>query len=241
MVDKAELSALVASHPFRSRLGILVDFGIIVSQDVIDYFPFGIANSHFSLLPKWRGADPITFSILSGDARTGVSLMLLVEKMDAGPLLGQKKLLMTLDETSYTLTNNLIELSDELMAELLPAYIAGQLNSYEQDKDVTPTYSRKLTKVDGIIDWTKPAEQLEREIRAFHDWPKSRTTLGKKEIIITEATVADLRGKPGQILEKHNRLVIACGQDCLEIIKLKPAGKKEMSAKAFLAGYSRLL
>ena len=85
--NKQELDELFSTNPVSSRLAVLIDFGIIVSQKIIDYFPLGIINSHFSLLPQWRGADPITFAILSGQARTGVSLMLLVEAMDEGPLL----------------------------------------------------------------------------------------------------------------------------------------------------------
>src|SRR5579872_6817577 len=90
--DRQQLNKLFAKARFKSRVAVLVDFGIIVSQQVIDSFPLGIVNSHFSLLPKWRGADPITFAVLSGDKETGVSLMLLVEKMDEGPLLAQAPL-----------------------------------------------------------------------------------------------------------------------------------------------------
>src|SRR5262249_45964550 len=156
-------------------------FGIIVSQKTIDYFPLGIINSHFSLLPQWRGADPITFSILSGQKQTGVSLMLLVAAMDEGPLLSQGVYDIEPDETTPSLTDSLIKLSHALLVDALPRYAAGDITARSQEVvaqmmgiPTEPSYSRKLTKEDGIIDWKKPAEQIEREIRAFADWPKSR-------------------------------------------------------------------
>ncbi len=248
---KSELDALFAQKPFQSKLGVLVDFGIIVSEEVIDYFPLGIVNSHFSLLPEWRGADPITFAILSGQQKTGVSLMLLVEAMDEGPLLAQKTYDIPEGTTTPLLTNALVQLSYEMLVDIIPRYAANQVRPAAQE-DVTiasskqPTYSRKLTKADSELDWSKPASVLEREIRAFCEWPKSRTVLGGKEVIITEAAALPYttpNTKPGDttFAKEIDAIVIATKEGSLAVKKLKPSGKREMSASDFMAGYKHLL
>jgi len=244
--NRTELDELFRHHPVKSHLGILIDFGIIVSQRVIDYFPLGIINSHFSILPEWRGADPITFAILSGQKQTGVSLMLLVEKMDEGPLLAFGSLDLPPDITTPLLTTHLIYLSDALLKAEVPQYLAGKRQGAPQTiTDRAVSYSRKLTKEDGVIDWKKPAEQIEREIRAFIEWPKSRTTLFDKEVIITAAGVrkqeaGDKKRANGEVYETDDgQLVVQTGQDLLVIERLKPAGKNEMSVAEFRRGYLR--
>lgn len=244
--NKKELNELFASMPFKSRFAILIDFGIIVSQQVIDYFPLGIVNSHFSLLPQWRGADPITFAVLSGQKTTGVSLMLLTAGMDEGPLLSQAKLGLAPDTTTPGLTEILIHESYDLLCKTIPGYLSGEIKPIPQElktiapSSSTPTYSRPLTKNDGIIDWQKPAFQIEREVRAFAGWPQSRTSFGKLDVIITKCHTVDALGKPGTrtVLEKSP--VVFCGEGALRLEKLKPAGKKEMTGEAFLAGYKKL-
>jgi methionyl-tRNA formyltransferase len=242
---KSELNMLMDSRPVRSRLAVLVDFGIIVSQQVIDYFELGIVNSHFSLLPQWRGADPITFSILSGQKKTGVSLMLLSAGMDEGPLLSQTEYDIKPDETTPSLTEALVELSDASLKHILPLYVAGNVHPTPQDSEQQPTYSRKLTKADGVLDTRKSADELEREIRAFLGWPGSRLAIDTMEIIITKARAAMVPTsmKPGtfEALSSPSTLVLYCGQGYLSIERLKPAGKREMDAQEFLRGYGSRL
>jgi methionyl-tRNA formyltransferase len=236
--DKKELSKLMLDKPVISSIAVLIDFGIIVSQDVIDYFPKGIVNSHFSLLPKWRGADPISFSILSGEPKTGVSLMLIDAGMDTGKIIAQKSLQLKPGHDGKTLTRDLISLSHELLTEKLPLYNSGVIRPREQPHPDRASYSRKLTKADGLIDWSNPAEQIDREIRAFIEWPKSRASLGSVDAIITKAYVEpSATGEPGHIEIKDRGLYVACGQGSLKIERLKPAGKKEMDSQSFLAGY----
>ncbi len=240
--NRAELSELIAAKPFNSRLGVLIDFGIIVARDVIDYFPLGIVNSHFSILPEWRGADPISFAVLSGQQQTGVSLMLLVAAMDEGPLLAYGEYDLSPGTTTPELTDNLIHLSDALLQEMLPLYVRGELKLADQTMTGRGvSYSRKLSKADGTLDWTKPAEQLEREIRAFAGWPKSRTALAGRDVVITTAHSITGAGAPGTAEIKDKELIIHCGRGALAIDMLKPAGKKEMTAAAFIAGYGQLL
>ena len=243
--DKKSLDKLFQTKPFKSPAAVLVDFGIIVSQLIIDYFPRGIVNSHFSLLPEWRGPDPITFSILSGQKQTGVSLMLLTSGMDEGPLLAQSPCTIPENATTPSLTESLIEISDWSLKKILPLWLDGRTEVAPQQAatmaaSAEPSYSRKLSKEDGLLIWKKPAEVLEREIRAFIEWPKSRTQFHGLEVIITKASVINRQGKPGGHAIINKGPVVFCGVDALTIQRLKPAGKQEMSGKAFLAGYKEL-
>ena len=246
---KSELSELFATKPVTSQLGIVIDYGVIIGQDVIDYFPLGIINSHFSLLPEWRGADPITFSILSGQKNTGVSLMLINQKLDEGEILAEGVYDLPGDITTPKLTDGLIELSDALLDHYLPMYVDGEVKPVSQEtaaramnRPYLPTYSRKLSKADGLIDWQKPAEQIEREIRGFIDWPRSYTTLAGKDVIICAAHIDDAADDLtiGQAKATDDKqLVVRTSDKLLVIDELKPAGKKIMTAKQFLAGYGK--
>ena len=241
---RSELDTLVQAHDFASLYAVLIDFGIIVSQKAIDAFPLGIINSHFSLLPHLRGADPITWAIVEGDEKTGVSLMLVDVGLDTGKLLTSKTLHLDQHETTPVLTEKLIDLSDELLQEYLPRYLSGELAPRAQPHPDRATYSRKLTKTDGLINWTEPAALIERKIRGFIDWPGSRTQLGDLDVTITAARIADTEQHQlaaGEIFVDKKQLTIGTGQGQLEILALKPAGKKEMPIEAFLAGYRHKL
>lgn len=226
--NKKELDTAVAGADFRSQYAILIDFGIIVSQQVIDAFSLGIINGHFSLLPHLRGADPITWAIVNGDEKTGVSLMLIDEGMDTGQLLTHHSLAITSTETTPELTERLITLSDTLLQEYVPRYLAGDVKPKNQPHPTRATYSRKLTKADGVIDWSESAELIARKIRGFQPWPQMRTRLGAVDVIITKAHVSST----------ETALSKRCGDGSyLAIDALKPVGKKEMPVEAFLAGY----
>lgn len=229
--NKRELSELFATHTFTSSVGLVVDYGIIIAKDVIDAFPKGIINSHFSLLPQWRGADPITFAVLSGQTQTGVSLMLINEKLDEGQLLIQKAIPLNDTITTPELTDKLITTSNALITQVLPHYLQGDIKPYDQP-NTGAAYSRKLTKQDGILDITKPAQQLEREIRAFLGWPKSRIDLFGHTVIALAARVAKN--------QNDGHLVVACGNGSfLEILQLIAPSGKTMTGDAFLRGYKK--
>jgi methionyl-tRNA formyltransferase len=241
--NKTELSELFKSKTFESKVGVLIDFGIIVNQDVIDYFEFGIVNSHFSILPELRGADPISFALLEGRDKTGVSLMLLVQAMDEGPLLATKKLEITDTDTSKELSTKLVQLSYSMLVESLPKYLSGDIKPIPQNTiAVAPTYTRKLTKQDGQIDWNKDALSIDREIKAYIDWPKSRTKIGSVDVVITKAhsVPSNTPGlKPGdfQIDPSINLLTIETKNGYLCVERLKPVGKNEMDVRSFINGY----
>lgn len=241
VTNRRTLDELISSDPFKSRLGVLIDFGIIVSQQAIDYFPRGIINSHFSLLPEWRGADPITFAVLSGQKVTGVSLMMLVAGMDEGPILGYGVHQLATDITVPELTDQLIDLSYGLLVSIVPEYLAGNVRPQPQTTEIEATYSRKITKDDGKVDWRKSAAQIEREIRAFIEWPKSRATIANRDVIITKSHVIPVDGPPGIVDVRGKDLIVHCGEDSLVVDRVKPAGKQEMTGEAFIAGYKQFL
>jgi len=233
--NKAELEAVVSQSSFDAQLGLVVDFGIIISQATIDSFDRGILNSHFSLLPQWRGADPITPAILSGATETGVTVMMVEAGLDEGPILAQESYKLNGHETIDELTNGLVKLSNQLLIETIPAYLAGDITPRPQSG--TPTFTRKLTKADGRIDWTKPAIRIEREIRGFLGWPGSYGRILDTDVMITAASVASNTGQAGQAFRTDDkRLAVYCSQGTLVIDRLKPAGKREMTGQEFLAG-----
>lgn len=239
VANKTELDELMASKPVKSELAVLIDFGIIISQEVIDYFPIGIVNSHFSVLPDLRGADPITFAILSGQKQTGVSLMKVVKAMDEGPLFSYGEFDLTDDITTPELTHELILLSDALLTARLPVIYSERQQGVAQtvtNREVS--YSRRLTKEDGLLDFSKPAVVLEREVRAYIGWPGSRTQLNGLVVTVTQAHVTDGAGTPGEIILSKTSLSIQTASHRLSIDRIKPSGKKEMDISSFIAGYA---
>lgn len=230
-----ELTNLFAKHKFKSQVGVVVDYGVLIPQSIIESFPKGILNVHYSLLPKYRGADPVRAALVNGDTETGVSIMLINDGLDTGDLLTQASLPITHNDDVGSLYQKLQELGNKLLLDILPAYLDGKIIPKPQAGD--PTYAGKLSKESGAIDWRKPAAQIEREIRAYLGWPGSTATLGGKDVTITEAHVVKESGKPGKLKTGKNQLIVYTGNDALEIVRLKPAGKAEMSGADFGRGY----
>lgn len=214
---------------YGAEAAVLVAYGKMVPQDIIDIFPKGIVNIHPSLLPHYRGSTPIETAILDGVSETGVSLMKLVKAMDAGPTWAQEKVQLRGDETKQELTEKLLETGKNMLVQHLPDILEGTLQPQPQDEPAA-TYTRLLTKADGVLDpQNKTAEQLEREIRAFATWPKSRTTIHGKDIIVTKAHVTTSGDEQS--------LVISCAHETkLEILELVAPSGKAMDANSFLRG-----
>ncbi len=222
-------------------IGVLVAYGKIVSQKVIDSFPKGIVNIHPSLLPSYRGPTPIEQPLLDGATETGVSLMRLASGMDSGPVYASQKVEILPRETKQNLTNSLLGAGATLLLENLPSILDGSLQPKEQDESKA-TFCKLITKQNGQIDWTKSAEQLEREVRAYAGWPKSFTMLGAQKVVITDAVVAPDQApkqQPGQVIvnSEDGSLLVATNNGSLKIMSLIPEGKKEMPTRAFLQGY----
>jgi len=221
---------------YGAEAAVLVAYGKILASAVLDIFPRGIINLHPSLLPKHRGSTPIESAILAGEAETGVSIMQLSAKMDAGDVFLQDKLALVGDESKQELADQLSTLGAEALISVLPGILDGTTAGTPQDEQLA-TYDQQLAKADALLDFTKPARQLEREVRAFLGWPRSRTTLGSVEVIITHSRSAEGQGQPGSLWLQNNELGICTSDGIFLIDSLVPAGKKEMTSQAFLAGY----
>ncbi len=224
----------------QNPVGILVSYGNLIPEAILDMFSSGIINIHPSLLPKYRGPSPIESVILNGDLKTGVSIMKLTKEMDAGPIYSQIEIDLTGNEYSVDLYNALAQRGAELLVDILPAILDDQLQPTTQNEDEA-TYCKLISKTDGIIDWDKPATDIERQVRAFHKWPKSRTKLNDIELIITKARTSTENGEPGKLDLIEGSLRVYGGEGCLIIDALQPIGKKEMPIQAFLAGYKNKL
>jgi len=228
---------------FSADIGVLVAYGKIIPQSIIDIFPHGIINIHPSLLPLHRGSIPIESVILNGETKTGVSIMSLASAMDAGPVYSQTTITLNGTETKQDLADSLLKIGAEQLSELLPGIVSGELVPTEQKHDQA-TYDQQIQKQDGVIDWNKTAIELEREVQAYAGWPQSRTTLGTTDCVITKAHALPSNIEhhvPGQIEHHKAPLVIKCGDGSLCVDVIKPAGKKEMSAAGFLNGYKSRL
>lgn len=238
-VEQIVTGKLSDLKPHKARLAVLAAYGHIIPQRILDDFPLGIINIHPSLLPLYRGPTPIEQAMLDGVTKTGVSIMHLTKGMDDGPIYKQKTVHLSGKETKTELTTLLQKLGAELLQEILPAIATGELKPRQQPHPERATYSQKIAKEHGVIDWTEPAVILERKIRAYSGWPKSHATIGVNELVITEARVSQLEIKPtpGKIFAEKKRLFIGTGEAWLEIICLQPLGKKEMPVSAFLSGY----
>lgn len=212
-------------------VGVLVAYGKIVPQSIIDIFPRGIINIHPSLLPTYRGSTPIEQAILDGAPKTGVSLMGLVKQMDAGPIYAQTEVALSGTETKQELTRTLLLLGGDMLIKNLPHILDGSAQQSRQD-EAKATFTRLLSKQDGVLDLQKTAIQLEREVRAFAVWPKSRLELFGQSVIVQKARVA------GSATD--GILVVACGQDSfLEVLQLTAPSGKTMSGADFLRGYKK--
>jgi methionyl-tRNA formyltransferase len=222
--------------------GVLVSYGKIIPQSIIDLFTPGIINVHPSLLPRYRGPSPIEAAILGGDKVTGVSIMQLSAEMDAGPVFQQSRLELKGDETAEDLYESLGKIGSKMLIDLLPSILDGSVTPHPQD-ETAATYCQLLNKSDGNINWNDAAEVIEARIRAYHLWPKSRTKIGDIDVIITQARVIDDgSNNPGKISVSGNELRVGTGNGQLDIVALMPLGKKEMPVTAFLSGYrSRII
>ncbi|MGK2896108.1 MAG: methionyl-tRNA formyltransferase [Candidatus Saccharimonadales bacterium] len=221
--------------------GVLVAYGKIIPESIIQLFTPGIINVHPSLLPKYRGPSPIETAILNGDTETGISIMQLTREMDAGPVYNQIAIPLTGTESKVELYDLLGKHAKAQLLEMLPSILDGSLLPTPQ-VDTDATYCQLIKKTDGVIDWTKPASQLEREIRAYHSWPKSQTRFGDLPVAITSARYVTMKpATPSKLIIEKSRLFVATNKDWLEILTLQPQGKKEMSIQAFLAGYRDIL
>jgi len=221
---------------FAPDVCVVTAYGRILPKDILDLPAKGCVNVHGSLLPRFRGAAPIQWSIAHGDTETGVTLMVMDEGLDTGPMLAMKRLPIAPDETSATLYPKLAALGGELLRESLPAYLRGELKPVPQPSEGV-VLAPIIEKDEGRLDFTRPAVALERRLRAFTPWPGAFTTLGGKLLKVHRVRVARGQGAPGTVLSAGaDGIEVACGEGSLVLLEVQPEGKRVMKALDFLSG-----
>lgn len=216
---------------------VVVAYGKILPKNIIDFPKYGCINVHGSLLPKYRGAAPIQWSIINGDKVTGITTMYMNEGLDTGDILLQRSVAINDDETSEELKSRLSEVGANLLLETLSELEKGNLNPIKQN-DSEATLSPPLDKITGDIDWEKSATEIHNLIRGSNPWPIAHTTLRGTLFKIYKSKVQGIRiSQPGKVIS-ISPLVISCGGNtCLELLEVQIAGKKRMPAADFARGY----
>lgn len=233
--DPVALDRIRQSEP---DLLVVVAFGEILRKPMLEIAPLGCLNVHPSLLPKYRGASPIPAAILNGDPVTGVSIMKLVRKLDAGPLVAQCAIGVARDDVTGSLSIRLAELAAEMIPAIALGYARGTRVPIEQDH-AAATFTREWTTDDARIDWSRPAVEIERLIRAADPWPVAWTTIDGERFRVTAASVvvaSDVDNSPGEIVVVGGDVMTQTGQGMLRLVRVQPAGKKEMNAADWWRG-----
>lgn len=236
---------------------VMASYGKIVPRNILEIPAFGVLNIHPSLLPKFRGPSPIQSAILADEDKTGVTIILTDDKMDHGPILYQmacrlsvknlskeKKLIFSLGYKD--LSEKLADIGADLICEAIPDWILGKIKPEPQDEALA-TYTKKITKEEGLIDWNEPAEIIERKIRAFEVWPvcyfffKKNDNSVRIQVFEAEFINENSGRKIGEFFDYENSLAIQTGNGILKLLKVKPEGKKEMAGGEFLLGNKKYL
>ena len=226
----AELQALAPD------VAVVTAYGKILPKDVLDAPKHGCVNVHASLLPRFGGATPIQWAIASGDEKTGVCLMQMDEGMDTGPVIDVAELPIAPDDTSASLHDKLAVLGGELLRRSLLRYLRGELQPTPQPASGV-VMAPMIRKEDGQLDFTRPARELERRVRAFTPWPGAYTHYAGHLLKVHETRVSTSAGAPGTVLSAGPAGVeVACGEGALHLVRLQPEGKRVMTAQEFLAG-----
>jgi methionyl-tRNA formyltransferase len=221
----------------EADLGVVVAYGKILPRAVLDAFPRGCVNVHASLLPAYRGAAPIQWSVIRGEQETGVTIMKLDEGMDTGPMLLSRREPIRDDDTAGSLAERLAEMGADALIEALAQIEAGAAVETPQDQALA-TYAPLLSKSHGHVDWTLNAREVRDLVRGADPWPGAATTFKGEPLKLYRATAAEGQGGPGQVLalEEHG-VVVACGAGAVRIAELQAAGRRRMAAVELARGH----
>jgi methionyl-tRNA formyltransferase len=233
--DPDDQAAFAALH---ADLAVVAAYGLILPRPILDAPRLGCINLHASLLPRWRGAAPIQRALLAGDAETGITIFQMEPSLDTGPVLAMERMPITDRTTAGTLHDALAGMAAGMVASAVDDLAAGRARAVPQP-DQGVTYAAKIEKAEGRLDWAKPAEALERQLRALNPWPGCWTECGAQTIRVLAGQVRSLdggrRGAPGEVLDDH--LTVACGAGSLALTEVQRPGGRPMSAEAFLRGF----
>lgn len=223
-------------------IGVVAAYGLILPKAVLDAPRHGCLNIHASLLPRWRGAAPIQRAIEAGDAETGITIMRMDKGLDTGDMLLGETIAITPETTGGSLHDQLAEIGARLIVEALEKTAAGALEPRKQPEDGV-TYAKKLDRHEGRLDWTRPADELERRVRAFTPWPGSWFVFGEDgkdderiRVLAAEAVDRVVTASPGEVLD--DALTVACRTGALRLARLQRAGRGAMDTTDFLRGFA---
>lgn len=219
----------------NADLMVVVAYGIILPQVILDAPKLGCINIHGSLLPRWRGAAPIHRAVIAGDEMTGVTIMKLVKKLDAGDMLHKESCVIEPYHTSSDLHDKLAELGAIGLEKVLNQIEAGSVVSEKQDESLV-TYAEKVEKNEAIVDWNQSGIELDRKIRGLNSWPVAQTLFNGKVMRVWKARLADDESKlsPGTIVQQGKQMNIVTGEGVIELLEIQLPGGKRIETQAFL-------
>jgi len=224
----------------RAEVGVVAAYGQLIRRDLLAIAPHGMLGVHPSLLPKYRGAAPVAWAILNGEATTGITVFRLNERLDAGDILLQQQVAIEPQEDADALTRRLAQAGARALIEALEALAQGRARFEPQD-EARASLAPKLTKAQGRIDWRAPAEAIERLVRATIPWPGAATTWRGEPLKVWRAAVATghpASAPPGTVVRAGQGVIgVAAGRDTLDLLEVQPAGRRRMAVAEFLAGH----
>ncbi|WP_457665625.1 methionyl-tRNA formyltransferase [Thiolapillus sp.] len=228
-------TAVQLLRELRPDMMVVVAYGLLLPESVLSIPRLGCVNIHASILPRWRGAAPIQRAIQAGDAESGVSIMRMDKGLDTGPVYLTKKIPLAEDETGGSLHDRLSLLGAEALMEALPGIADGSLKPQEQD-EMQATYAAKLEKKEARIDWSRPAEEIERQVRAFNPWPVAFTPYENANLRIWDAhAIEGMTAEPGTVMSATREGVdVSTGKGLLRVTRLQMPGKRAMDAQDFI-------
>lgn len=234
-----DASAIETFAGHQADVAVVVAYGLILPPDVLAAPRYGCLNIHASLLPRWRGAAPIQRALMAGDDKTGITIMAMDAGLDTGAMVMTEETAITPDTTAGSLHDDLSQVGSRLIVKALEQLVDGRLKPVPQSDDGI-TYARKTTKSEGRIDWQKPAEEIDRQIRGLTPWPgawfEAEQSDKRYRIKIKKAGPAQGNGAPGEVLDKS--LLVACGYSALRIEQVQREGKSAVSIEEFLRGFN---
>lgn len=234
---RREPDAIEALRALAADVMVVAAYGQILPKAVLEIPTFGCLNIHASLLPDWRGASPITASLLAGQAETGVTLMLMDVGMDTGPMLAQAQMAIGPDDTTASLSEKLAAQGAALLVESLPRWLAGEIAPVDQtDLPGQVSTCSLVKKEDGQIDWHQPAVRIERMVRAYTSWPSAFTVWKGQNFKIWRAEVMAGNAGIGEVVATDAGVAVGTEDGLLALTTVQPAGKRAMDIRSFLNG-----
>ncbi len=242
---RKEPQAIDVLRDLKPDVIVVAAYGLILPQAVLDVPPLGCLNVHGSILPRHRGAAPITAAILAGDKETGITIMKMDAGLDTGPMLSVAREPIRPDDTTASLGERLSHLGAQLMADTLPKYLSGEIVPQPQPAEGA-TYSPKIDKADAQVDWHKPAIEIERMVRAYIPWPGTQTLWNEQMVKILKAEIRDqgsgIRDRAGLVAKLDDGSIgVVTGEGVLVLKEIQLAGRKAMKTEEFVRGQPKFI